>query len=123
VWHTARAQTYPTRPITMIVPFPPGGANDMLERIIAERMRGILSQSIVVENIGAPRAALGWARSSIARGRLAIVADASKQGRKTCHLGSDKSIEVFQACVLGLIPCARTFAASSGSLLIREIAS
>lgn len=67
---TARAQTYPTRPITMIVPFPPGGANDMLGRIIAERMRGILKQSIVIENIGGAAGSIGVGRSSLARGRL-----------------------------------------------------
>ena len=60
---TARAQTYPTRPITMIVPFPPGGANDMLGRIIAERMRGILNQSIVIENIGGAAGSIGVGRA------------------------------------------------------------
>ena len=59
----ARAQTYPTRPITMIVPFPPGGANDMLGRIIAERMRGILNQSIVIENIGGAAGSIGVGRA------------------------------------------------------------
>jgi len=59
----ARAQTYPTRPITMIVPFPPGGANDTLGRIIAERMRGILNQSIVIENIGGAAGSIGVGRA------------------------------------------------------------
>jgi tripartite-type tricarboxylate transporter receptor subunit TctC len=63
VSRVARAQTYPTRPITMIVPFPPGGANDMLGRIIAERMRGILSQSIIVENIGGAAGSIGVGRA------------------------------------------------------------
>src|SRR5580704_15015776 len=45
------AQTYPTRPIAMIVPFPPGGAVDPVARIIAERMKAALGQSIVIENI------------------------------------------------------------------------
>jgi tripartite-type tricarboxylate transporter receptor subunit TctC len=45
------AQTYPARPITMIVPFPPGGAVDPVARIIAERMKAPLSQSIVIENV------------------------------------------------------------------------
>jgi tripartite-type tricarboxylate transporter receptor subunit TctC len=63
VSRVAWAQTYPTRPITMIVPFPPGGANDMLGRIIAERMRGILSQSIVIENIGGAAGSIGVGRA------------------------------------------------------------
>ena len=47
----ALAQTYPARPIAMIVPFPPGGAVDPVARIIAERMKASLGQSIVIENI------------------------------------------------------------------------
>src|SRR6516165_10317083 len=40
----ARAQVYPTRPITLIVPFPAGGAADVIARIMAERMRSPLRQ-------------------------------------------------------------------------------
>ena len=36
----ARAQTYPTRPVTIVVPYPAGGPTDTLARILAERMRG-----------------------------------------------------------------------------------
>src|ERR1700675_202283 len=45
------AQDFPSRPITMIVPFPPGGAVDPVARIVAERMRVALGQSIVIENV------------------------------------------------------------------------
>src|SRR6266436_8876608 len=45
------AQDFPSRPITMIVPFPPGGAVDPVARIVAERMKVPLGQSIVVENV------------------------------------------------------------------------
>jgi tripartite-type tricarboxylate transporter receptor subunit TctC len=45
------AQDLPSRPITMIVPFPPGGAVDPVARIVAERMKVALGQSIVVENV------------------------------------------------------------------------
>jgi tripartite-type tricarboxylate transporter receptor subunit TctC len=47
----ATAQDLPSRPITMIVPFPPGGAVDPVARIVAERMRVSLGQSIVIENV------------------------------------------------------------------------
>jgi tripartite-type tricarboxylate transporter receptor subunit TctC len=47
----APAQDFPSRPITMIVPFPPGGAVDPVARIVAERMKVKLGQSIVVENV------------------------------------------------------------------------
>jgi tripartite-type tricarboxylate transporter receptor subunit TctC len=47
----AKAQTYPTRPITMIVPTCPGTGFDASVRIVAERMGGSLKQPITVENI------------------------------------------------------------------------
>jgi len=46
----AHAQTYPTRPITMVVPYAAGGSFDVLGRIIAIRMGEILGQSVIVEN-------------------------------------------------------------------------
>jgi tripartite-type tricarboxylate transporter receptor subunit TctC len=44
------AQDYPTRPVTIVVPFPPGGGVDALARILADRLAGPLKQSFVVEN-------------------------------------------------------------------------
>jgi tripartite-type tricarboxylate transporter receptor subunit TctC len=49
---TASAQTYPIRPVTLIVPYPPGGATDAISRIIQDSMSRSLGQQIVVENIG-----------------------------------------------------------------------
>ncbi|HEY0223516.1 MAG TPA: tripartite tricarboxylate transporter substrate binding protein [Pseudolabrys sp.] len=46
------AEPYPTRAIMLIVPFPPGGANDLLARLVGERMSRSLGQAIVVENRG-----------------------------------------------------------------------
>ena len=48
----ASAQTYPSKPITLIVPYPPGGATDAISRIIQDSMSQILGQQIVIENIG-----------------------------------------------------------------------
>ena len=47
----ARAEDFPARPLTMIVPFPPGGAVDPIARILAEGMKPSLGQSIVIENV------------------------------------------------------------------------
>jgi len=46
----ASAQDYPTKPITLVVPFPAGGGNDALARIVAEKMSRTLGQQVVVEN-------------------------------------------------------------------------
>jgi tripartite-type tricarboxylate transporter receptor subunit TctC len=48
----ALAQSYPERPVTMIVPFPPGGATDTIARIIQDPMQKALGQPIVIDNIG-----------------------------------------------------------------------
>jgi tripartite-type tricarboxylate transporter receptor subunit TctC len=48
----ASAESYPTKPITLVVPFPAGGGNDALARIVAEKMSRSLGQQVVVENRG-----------------------------------------------------------------------
>src|SRR5262245_17894608 len=47
---TAIAQTYPSRPITMVVPFAAGGAFDVLGRIVGAQMSEILGQQVIIEN-------------------------------------------------------------------------
>jgi len=49
---SAHAQTYPNRPIRMVVPFPPGGPTDGMARIISDRLGAVLGQTIVIENRG-----------------------------------------------------------------------
>jgi tripartite-type tricarboxylate transporter receptor subunit TctC len=58
----ARAQTYPARPIILVVPFPPGGSTDVTGRILAERMRTSLGQPVVIENVGAAQGSVGVGR-------------------------------------------------------------
>ena len=57
------AQSYPVRPVTMIVPFPAGGATDTLARYLAEKMREILGQSIIIENVGGAAGSIGVGRA------------------------------------------------------------
>jgi tripartite-type tricarboxylate transporter receptor subunit TctC len=49
---TAVAQNYPTRPVTMLIPFAAGGPTDILGRIVGARMSEILGQQVVIENVG-----------------------------------------------------------------------
>src|SRR5215472_13295927 len=49
---TASAQTYPSRPITMIIPFAAGGPTDVLGRMVGQRMGEVLGQQIIIENVG-----------------------------------------------------------------------
>src|SRR5476651_753066 len=62
----AQAETFPSRPITLVVPFPPGGSTDIAARIMAERMRAPLGQSVIVENVGGAGGSIGVRR--VARG-------------------------------------------------------
>lgn len=58
----AAAQDFPTRPITMVIPFPAGGSTDLVGRLIAERMTAELGQPVVVENKGGAGGNLGAAQ-------------------------------------------------------------
>jgi tripartite-type tricarboxylate transporter receptor subunit TctC len=58
----AWAQSYPTRPITIVVPFPAGGATDSLARVLAERMKGTLGQPVIIENVSGASGSLGVGR-------------------------------------------------------------
>jgi tripartite-type tricarboxylate transporter receptor subunit TctC len=62
---TARApsaELYPDHPITIVVPFAPGGATDVLPRMLGERLRGRLGQSIVIENVSGAGGTIGLGR-------------------------------------------------------------
>jgi len=62
--NAAWSQTYPTRPITMIVPYPPGGATDTIARVIQDAMARSLGQPIVVENVGGAGGMIAAARAA-----------------------------------------------------------
>ncbi|HXU42083.1 MAG TPA: tripartite tricarboxylate transporter substrate binding protein [Burkholderiales bacterium] len=53
------AQTYPSKPIRLVVPFPPGGSNDIVARMLATQLAGPLGQSVVIENKGGAGGVLG----------------------------------------------------------------
>ena len=79
-----QAQTYPSRQVTIVVPFPPGGSTDVVGRIMAEKMRPLLGQPVIIENVGG-------AGGSIAVGRVARAAPDGYTidiGQGDTHVGS-----------------------------------
>jgi tripartite-type tricarboxylate transporter receptor subunit TctC len=64
----ARAQTYPSRPLTMIVPYPAGGPTDTIARLLGERMRASLGQPMIIENVAGAGGNIGVGRVARAAG-------------------------------------------------------
>ena len=63
----AAAQDFPTKPMTMVIPFAAGGPTDVLGRVVAQRMGEILKQTVVVENVGGAGGMTGLKRVADAR--------------------------------------------------------
>ena len=58
----AAAETYPSRPVTLLVPFAPSGPTDTIARILAEPMRGSLGQPVIIENVSGAGGSIGVGR-------------------------------------------------------------
>ena len=67
ICRAAKAQAYPSRPITLIVPFAAGGPTDVIGRLVAERMSNTLGQALIVENITGAEGSIGAGRAARAR--------------------------------------------------------
>jgi tripartite-type tricarboxylate transporter receptor subunit TctC len=85
---TVQAQTYPSRPITMIVGFPPGGATTILARIIGEHMRTTLGQPIIIENVAGASGSIGTTRAA----RSAPDGYTLSFGNWASHVGSGATV-------------------------------
>ena len=59
---SVQAQTYPSRPVTLVVPYPPGGTSDLIARILSEPMKASLGQPIIIENVGGAGGTIGVGR-------------------------------------------------------------
>lgn len=68
VSRSVKAQSYPTRPITIIVPFAPGGVTDVMARLMAEPMRAFLGQPVITENVAGAAGSIGAGRAARAPG-------------------------------------------------------
>jgi tripartite-type tricarboxylate transporter receptor subunit TctC len=80
----AHAQPYPSRPVTIIVPFPAGGPTDTLARILSERMRMSLGQPVLIESVTGAGASIGVARAA----QAAPDGYTLSIGNWTSHVGS-----------------------------------
>ncbi len=99
---TAGAQGYPSRPITIIVPFAAGGPNDTLARVFGEQMRVSLGQPVIVENVTGGGTTIGVARAARAEpdGYTLCV------GTWTSHVGSAATYQVPYDIVKDFAPVA-----------------
>ena len=59
---TAKAETYPSRPITIVVPYPAGGPTDTLARILTNHMNTSLGQPVIIENVAGAGGSIGVGR-------------------------------------------------------------
>ena len=87
----ASAQTWPSRTITMIVPFPPGGSTDVIGRVVAEGLRQVLGQPVVVDNRAGAGGTLG----------TAVIVKAAPDGY-TIGMGTASTLAINQAAYKSL---------------------
>jgi tripartite-type tricarboxylate transporter receptor subunit TctC len=99
----AHAQGYPSRPITIIVPFPAGGPSDTLARILGERMRVSLGQPIIVETVTGAGASLGVARAA----QAAPDGYTLSLGNWTSHVGAGAMYPAVHDLLLEVQPVSR----------------
>ena len=81
---SALAQDFPSRPVTLVVPFPAGGATDIVSRILADHMKTTLGQTVLVENVAGAAGTIGMGRVARAEpdGYSVVV------GQWTTHVGA-----------------------------------
>ena len=80
----AQAQSFPSKPVTLIVPFPAGGITDIVARIVADHMKASLGQPVIVENVGGAGGTIGVTRvfRSPADGTTIVI------GQWSSHVGA-----------------------------------
>src|SRR5213080_1134398 len=69
----AEAQSYPEKPIKLVVPFPAGGATDTTARLVAQRLQASLGQSVIVENQGGAGGTIGSRQGARGARRLHLI--------------------------------------------------
>jgi tripartite-type tricarboxylate transporter receptor subunit TctC len=96
----ASAEPFPSRPLTIIVPFPAGGPTDTLARILSERMRVSLGQPVIIESVTGAGASIGVARAAQAApdGTTVIL------GNWTSHVGAGAMYPAAHDAILEMAP-------------------
>ena len=108
---SGQAQNFPSKPVTMIVPFPAGGGTDILARIIADRMKVTLGQPVIIENIGGAGGTIGTTRVA----RSAPDGYTTGFGQWSSHVGSGALYPLTFDLLKDLAPVARLTEARLGS--------
>jgi tripartite-type tricarboxylate transporter receptor subunit TctC len=97
------AQSYPSHPITIIVPFPAGGPTDTLARLLGERMRVSLGQPVIIETVTGAGASIGVARAA----QAAPDGYTLSIGNWTSHVGAGAMYPAVHDAVLEMQPISR----------------
>jgi tripartite-type tricarboxylate transporter receptor subunit TctC len=97
------AQSYPSHPITIIVPFPAGGPTDTLARLLGERMRVSLGQPVIIETVTGAGASIGVARAA----QAAPDGYTLSIGNWTSHVGAGAMYPAVHDVVLEMQPVSR----------------
>jgi tripartite-type tricarboxylate transporter receptor subunit TctC len=99
----AHGQAYPSRPVTIIVPFPAGGPTDTLARILSERMRTALGQTVIIENVTGAGASIGVSRAA----QAAPDGYTLSLGNWTSHVGAGAMYPAAHEAILEMEPVSR----------------
>lgn len=103
----ASAQTYPSRPIDLVIPFPPGGPTDVFGRLFAARLAEVLGQSVVPDNRAGAGSAIGVASVAKAQpdGNTLLFGTGSiATGAATTKLAYDPRKDIEPVALLGIVP-------------------
>ena len=121
----AQAQTWPEKPVTLVVPFPPGGTTDVLARALAERLQQALGQPVVVESKPGAGATLGADYVAKARpdGYTLLVGAVHHTIATSVYkkLGYDFQKDFQPLTVIAMVPNVLTVAATSPAKTVAEL--
>ncbi|HOB95101.1 MAG TPA: tripartite tricarboxylate transporter substrate binding protein [Aquabacterium sp.] len=119
------AQLAPDRPVTLVVPFPPGGTTDVLARALAEKLQGALGQPVIVENKPGAGATLGadMVAKAKADGHTLLVGAVHHTIATSVYkkLGYDFQKDFAPLTVIAMVPNVLTVAATSPAKTVAEL--